>query len=133
MDSPSGRGRDSTAEQRRAKARRRSQVGAGLVVAVLALGVLFAAVMPAPTFLRQRSDTATAETELAQVQAERAAIQREIERLETDEEIERQARNVLGFSRPGEEVFHVLPAPVEPLGLPDVWPFTGVERALGAG
>ena len=49
----------------------------------------------------------------------------------SDEEIEKEAR-AGGYVMPGEEAYSVLPAPVDPVGLPEVWPFTGVERALGA-
>ncbi|CAN5294234.1 hypothetical protein BH20ACT3_BH20ACT3_14480 [soil metagenome] len=33
---------------------------------------------------------------------------------------------------PCEDTYNIPPAPAEPIGLPDTWPFTGVERALGA-
>jgi hypothetical protein len=33
---------------------------------------------------------------------------------------------------PDEEIVNVLPAPTDPIGLPDTWPFAGVEAAFGA-
>lgn len=100
---------------------------------MLLVGVLFVAVFPMRPLLGQRQDTARAEAELSQVQAQRAAVARETERLTTDEEIEKQARSEFGYVKPGEEAYNVLPAPTDPIGLPESWPFTGVERALAAG
>ena len=102
----------------------------GLALTVLLVGVLFVAVLPTPTWLQQRDDTARLEAELAEVQAERAEVAAEIERLGTDAEIEAQARRN-GYVKPGEEAYNILPSPVDPIGLPDAWPFTGVEEALG--
>jgi cell division protein FtsB len=103
---------------------------AGLALTVLLVGVTFVAVLPTPTFFQQRSDTARLEAELAEVQAERAEVQADIERLGTESEIEAQARRN-GYVRPGEEAYNILPTAVDPIGLPDSWPFTGVEEALG--
>ena len=64
------------------------------------------------------------------MQSERAGITAELERLGTDSEIEAQARRN-GYVRPGEEAYNIRPSPVDPVGLPDTWPFTGVEAALG--
>jgi cell division protein FtsB len=104
---------------------------AGLVVTVLFVGVLVVAVFPTSTWLGQRRDTQAAEAELARIQAERARIATETKRLSTDAEIEKEAR-AGGYVMPGEEAYNVLPAAIGAVGLPDVWPFTGVERALGA-
>ena len=114
----------------RVLARRRILVGlAGLVLLV---GVLLVAVFPTRTWWDQRAETAEAERELAEVTAERERVQRLTETLKTPEEIARLARQELGYVNPGEEAFSVLPTPVEPIGLPEGWPFTGVERAFGA-
>lgn len=116
--------------QRRAATRRR--LVAGLVCTVLLVGVLFVAVFPTRTWFAQRDATTRAEAELEQVQAERARIARETERLGTDEEIEKEARSS-GYRMPNEEVINVLPVRTDPIGLPETWPFTGVEQVLGAG
>ena len=99
---------------------------------VLLVGVVLVAVFPMQNLRNQRSATAEAEAELAEVNAERERVRSEIELLETDEEIERRAREDYGYQRPGEEIYNVLPSPNDPIGLPETWPFTGVERALGA-
>ena len=108
----------------------RSPLLIGVALSVILVGVLFAVAMPVPTRLKQRRDTARLEAELAEVQSERAGITAELERLGTDSEIEAQARRN-GYVRPGEEAYNILPSPVDPVGLPDTWPFTGVEAALG--
>ena len=102
----------------------------GVAVTVLLVGVLFVAVLPTPTFLEQRSDTERLEAELAEIQTERAAVRSEVDRLGTDAEVEAQARRS-GYVQPGEEAFNVLPIPIDPIGLPEGWPFTGVEEAMG--
>jgi cell division protein FtsB len=104
----------------------------GLAATVLLVGVLFVAVFPTRTYLTQRAATRRAEAQLHQVQADRARVKRETQRLDTPEEIANKARNDLGYVRPGEESFNILPTTTDPIGLPEVWPFTGVERALGA-
>jgi len=106
---------------------------AGLVVGVLFVGVLLFGVFPTRQWFDQRRETADAEAELAAVRAERAEVAKEQERLQTPEEIERIAREDFGMVEPGEEAYNILPAPVDPIGLPEGWPFTGVERAFGAG
>ena len=115
-----------------AKVRARRRALVGLAVLILFVGVLLVAVFPTRTWLDQRAETADAEAELAEVQAERERVARLTETLETPEEIARRAKAELGYVNPGEEAFSILPAPVEPIGLPSGWPFTGVERAFGA-
>ena len=131
VDGPRGQ-RDGRNRAARAQAQARRRLMLGLTATVMLVGVLFVAVFPARTYLDQRSATKAAEAELAEVRAERAAVQRESKRLETPEEIEKRAREEFGYTKPGEETYNILPAPADPIGLPDSWPFTGVERALGA-
>ena len=109
--------------------RRRLMVA--LAGGLILLGVLFVAVFPTTTYLRQRKDTQQAEAQLRAVEAERAAVKRESEKLTTPAEIEKRAREEFGYKKPGEETYNILPAPADAIGLPDTWPFTGVERALG--
>jgi cell division protein FtsB len=111
-------------------ARRRALVVAA--VTVILLGVLVFAVFPTRTWWQQRQETAELEAELADVRAELAQVNEEQERMQTPAEIERRAREDFGYVNPGEEAYNILPAPAEPIGLPEGWPFTGVERAFGA-
>jgi cell division protein FtsL len=101
-----------------------------LLVAVLACGVLFLGVFPTRTYLSQRRSTAQAETRLAELRASNEDAQREVETLQTDAEIERIAREQYGLAKPGEEVYHVLPAPEDPVHAPDVWPFNRLDQQL---
>jgi len=131
VDGPRGQRDGVEVTARRAARARRRLVGA-VTASVVAIAVLFLAGLPVKTYLQQRNDTRKAEAALAEVQEERQRIARETSRLETPAAIEERAREELGFQRPDEETYNVLPVPSEPLGLPDAWPFTGVERALGS-
>ena len=118
-------------------ARRERRNGRGRLIGLLAplvllVGVILVALFPLQNLRNQQTATAEAEAELAEVVAERERVRAESQLLETDEEIERRAREDYGYQRPGEEIYNVLPSPTEPIGLPETWPFTGVERALGA-
>lgn len=112
------------------KARRRAV--AGLVVTVMLVAVLLFAVFPTRSWLAQRKDTAAAEQELADLKAKRATTNAMKDKLETDEYIEQQAKEEFGYVHPGEEAYNILPAATDPIGLPEGWPFTGVERVFGA-
>lgn len=87
------------------------------------LGVLAFAVLPTQTFLDQREATSEAEQRLAVLRDQNTAYEDRIERLETPEEIERLAREQYNLVFPGEEAYAVLPAPIPPLELPELWPF----------
>ena len=102
-----------------------------LLIAVLTCGVLFLGVFPTRTYLNQRSATAEAETRLAELQASNEAMQQQADTLQTDAEIERIAREQYGLAKPGEEVYHVLPPPEDPVHAPDVWPFNKLDQQLG--
>ena len=118
------------APQGKIRARRRAV--AAMVVTVLLVAVLLFAVFPTRTWLEQRRDRAAAQQELDELQAQRAKIEREQAKLETDEEIARRAKEELNMVKEGEEAYNILPAPTDPIGLPEGWPFTGVERVFGA-
>lgn len=92
--------------------------GGAFLVALLAVGVF-----PTRIFLDQRASTAEASERLAVLRAQNEAYEEQIERLQTDDEIERIAREQYNLVFPGEEAYAVLPAPLPPLDLPEVWPF----------
>jgi cell division protein FtsL len=102
-----------------------------LLVAVLTCGVLFLGVFPTRTYLRQRQSTAAAEAQLSELRASNAAMQQQVDTLQTDAEIERIAREQYGLAKPGEEVYHVLPTPEDPVHAPGVWPFNRIDQQLG--
>ncbi|HEY9557604.1 MAG TPA: septum formation initiator family protein, partial [Acidimicrobiales bacterium] len=94
-------------------------VGGGACLA----GVLAVGVFPTRIFLDQRAATSEAEQRLAVLREQNGAYEDRIERLQTDDEIERIAREQYNLVFPGEEAYAVLPAPLPPLDLPEVWPF----------
>lgn len=91
--------------------------GVALVVA-LAIGLF-----PTHTFLTQRADTAEARQRLAVLRQQNASFEKQLDRLGTNEEIERLAREQYNLAFPGEEAYAVLPAPLPAMELPSLWPF----------
>ncbi len=92
--------------------------GGAAVVGAVAIGLF-----PTQTFLDQRASTAEAEQRLETLRAQNRSFTDRIERLRSDDEIERLAREQYNLAFPGEEAYAVLPAPLPPLRLPQVWPF----------
>lgn len=116
----------------RAKLRARRRALIGLAGTIVLLGVLLFAVFPTRSWWEQRQETSAAEAELAEVREQREKVEQEQQLLLTDEEIERRAREEYGYVMPGEDVYNILPPPADPIGLPEGWPFIGVERVFGA-
>jgi cell division protein FtsB len=103
--------------------------GSACVVAALAIGVF-----PTRSFLQQRADTKETQHRLAVLREQNAELQQQLEALNTPEEIERLARSQYNLVKPGEEAYAVLPAPLPPLQLPDLWPFGSLQAGTdGAG
>jgi cell division protein FtsB len=102
-----------------------------LVILVLACGVFFLGLFPTRTYLDQRTSIAAAETELDELTVENDELQRQVAILESDEEIERIAREQYGLAKPGEELYQILPPPEDPVQVPQVWPFNRLDQQLG--
>jgi cell division protein FtsB len=100
-----------------------------LATAVFAV-VLVVAVFPTRSYLSQRRAVASAAQQLQQLQRSNAAMTSEAARLQTTPEIERRAAQDFGMAMPGQEVYHVLPAPQPPLTVPRVWPFQQLQQRL---
>lgn len=83
-------------------------VAAGLAVAA----ALVTNVVPVSQILAQRAEIAEARDELSRIEAENAVLAARIEDLQSPAEIERIARERLGYVRPGEEAYVV----VDPTG-----------------
>ena len=62
-------------------------------------------------------------TQRADAEARAAALQ-------SDQEIERMAREQYGYARVGEEVYGILPQAEDPVRVPEAWPFTGLGATL---
>ena len=86
---------------------------AGVVIAVL---VLF--VFPTRSYLNQRHQLATTAERVRILADQNAQLSAQVDKLHTDAEIERIAREQYHLVRPGEQAFAILPAPAAaPAGL----------------
>lgn len=95
-----------------------------VVLVGLTVGVMVLGVFPTRTWLDQRRAVSAAETKVAELESANAAKQQQVDALQTDAEVERLARQEYGYAKVGEEVYHVLPPPQDPVKVPDAWPFT---------
>ena len=101
-----------------------------LLATLLLMAVLVVGVFPTRTYLSQRQAIASADANLRDLTRTNDTLQAEADRLQTDQEIESQAREHYGLVKPGEESYHVLPDPEDPLRVPDVWPFSRLQQRL---
>jgi cell division protein FtsB len=84
----------------------------GLVVGSIALAaLLFLFVLPTRTYLAQRHSLTAVQTRLQVFERENAKLTAEADRLQTDAEIERLAREQYGLVKPGEKAFVIVPSP----------------------
>ncbi len=101
------------ATRRPSRRANRSLRGLGPILAVVVLACVVLAglaVLPAKTWFSQRSKMDAAEAELARIEAETIELERQVERLATDEEIELRARRDFDLVYPGEESYRIVPA-----------------------
>jgi cell division protein FtsB len=96
----------------------------------LLVGVIVVGVFPTRSYLSQRAAIASTSKQVAEVRAANDAMQAEADRLQTDAEIEAQAREKYGYVKPGEEAYRILPLPEEAAKVPDVWPFKQLQERL---
>ena len=94
------------------------------------VAVLVVAVFPTRSYLAQRRSVSAATSQLAQLQHDNDAMRAEAAKLRTKAEIEQLAAQNYGMALPGQEVYHVLPAPQPPLTVPHVWPFQQLQQRL---
>ena len=80
------------------------------LMAVVVVG-LFTFVFPTRTFLAQRASISHAERQLEVLEEQNDELESRAERLRSDAEIERLAREQYNLVRPGEEAYALLPAP----------------------
>jgi cell division protein FtsB len=98
---------------------------------IVLAGVLVLGVFPTRTYIQKRQDVAETEVRLQQLNDANAKAEKHVEALQSDAEIERIAREQYNLVKPGEETYHVLPAPKDPVQIPDVWPFNRFHTHLG--
>lgn len=111
---------------------------------ILLMGAAFVTqVVPYNQIIESQREVAEARAELAELETENERLQADVEALHTDSEIERLAREKLGYVRPGETAYVVLdppgvtdevessepaPQPVEKTWVDTVWEFlTGAD------
>lgn len=83
-----------------------------ITLLILLMGAAFLTqVVPYGQIIDSRRQVADARQRLAGLQAENQSLQDEVDALGTDEEIEKLAREKLGYVRPGETAFVVLDPP----------------------
>ena len=78
---------------------------------MLLVGLLFVAVFPTRTYFAQRHSLAATDRRLEVLSAQNRELAERVRLLNTDDEIERLAREQYSLVRPGEEAFAILPAP----------------------
>jgi cell division protein FtsB len=97
---------------------------------VVLVGVLLVGVFPTRTWLAQRGETRERQAELERIRAEQSVHEDRVAELQDPDVIEQIAREKLGYVRPGEEAYRILPPSVPPVDLPESWPFTGADDWL---
>ena len=102
-------------------ARARLRILVITVVTVALLGLLAFTVFPTRELFEQRAATRRAQERLDYLTEQTDALKARADKLNSDEEIERLAREDYGLVMPGEEAYVVLPPPLPPIDYPDFW------------
>ncbi len=80
-----------------------------VVASVVLVTFLVVGVMPTRTYLQQQGQLTAAEERVEVLSEQNDALEERMKQLETDEEIERLAREQYNLVRPGEEAYAILP------------------------
>jgi cell division protein FtsL len=88
---------------------------AGAIAVIVVLAVF---VFPTRTYLQQRHQLAATARELHVLDAQNARLAAEAQRLQTQAEIERIAREQYHLVHPGDQAFAILPPPAPPTTVP---------------
>lgn len=86
-----------------------TKLTARAVLGVVILAVFVFGVFPTGSYMEQRRELNRAIDELEALEAENQGLQERVSRLESDEEIERVAREQFGLGHPDEESYLILP------------------------
>ena len=81
-----------------------------VLVFVLLIGVLFVAVFPTRTWWAQRAEMEGATEQLQILDEQNTLLAARVDALQSDDEIERLAREQYNLVRPGEEAYALLPS-----------------------
>lgn len=107
------------------------RAGWPLLIALIVVGVFYVGAFPVRTYFDQRSSISAGEARLEELHSRNDDMQARIDRLSDDRQIERLAREQYGLAKPGEEVYHVLPEPEDPVRSPQAWPFRHLAQRVG--
>jgi cell division protein FtsB len=88
------------------------------VASVVFVGFLFGAVFPTRTYLAQRKAISAATERLNLFKEQNGRLEAEAGRLQSDQEIERIARERYNLVKPGEEAYAIVPVPKPEAPLP---------------
>jgi cell division protein FtsB len=102
-----------------------------VLITVVVAAVFGFGVVPTRSYLDRRQQVTAAEERLAELEEANAEARQQRERLLSDAEIERLARESYGLVREGEEAYRIVPPAEAPTEIPDVWPFVRLNRRLG--
>ena len=94
----------------------------GAVVVVVGIILAFG-IDPFSDWLDQRSDSTSLRSQVEEVERRNKEYELQIDALNTDEEIERRAREEYNLVRPEEEAYAVLPPRPAAHRIKGVWPF----------
>ena len=81
-----------------------------VLVLVVLIGVLFVAVFPTRTWWAQRAEMTGATEQLQVLEEQNTLLEQRVDALQSDDEIERLAREQYNLVRPGEEAYALRPA-----------------------
>jgi len=94
------------------------------VASVVFVGFLFGAVFPTRTYLAQRKAISAATERLNLFKEQNGRLEAEAGRLQSDQEIERIARERYNLVKPGEEAYAIVPVPKPEAPPPPLRPTT---------
>ena len=102
-------------------------VAAAVITAALIVALF---VLPVKAYMRQRTDIARKQRELAALDQANAELTAQVNRLNTPEGVEEAAREEIGYVRRGEIRLTVLPSPAAPIILPSGWPYDAISSVV---
>ncbi len=107
-----GRSKAGTRRRKRSSVDRTREMAPVALASCLAAAVLVGlAIVPVRTWLAQQRKMDEARAQLAQIDADVVDLEQRLARLQTDDEIERRARQDFDLVFPGEESYRILPEP----------------------
>jgi cell division protein FtsL len=102
------------------RAQRAIMTPRGAILALLLVGVLFSSVYPIRRYFQVRSSIAQLQHEDRALDQKTQQLTKQKALLQTDAEVERIAREELGYARPGEVPFAIIRPSVAPAPTPNV-------------